>query len=712
MCLKVAVGLLLLNLLLVAEEGMFPLPQVPAKISGMKMKPAELLRPDGGGIAGAVLWFGGGTGSFVSPTGLVLTNHHVAFGAIQRNSTPEQDYLANGFYARSLAEELPAPGYEARLLIEMEDITKQVTAAFSDRMPPAERAKAVERIIAKIETESEDLANGIEGRVHTMFDGASYYLCKYMKFKDIRLVYAPPQSIGNFGGEVDNWMWPRHTGDFSFMRVYCAPDGKPADYSSDNVPYKPRTILPISTRGLDDGELVFILGYPARTNRNVTSYAVAYNQEIVYPIRIRIYEEIIRELEEEGRTDPATELLLASRVKGFYNGLKNNQGLLIGFKNDGILAQKQTVENELNKKIAGNPAWQKEFGSVLPAIKQAYDDYYAGTEQDIYIEYLRYITIVADALTIEKWSREKTKPNDQRESGYYDYQITRTKHNFKNKRIGYHAPADARLLKMMLKRLAAFPLADRPTFLKSVIQEQTGAEAEATIDNYVDAAFRKTRLTQTEECQQMFDLSAEELAARQDPLIKLAGELDLEMERIRIKRDKIDGEMLLLNPPYFKALTNVLGRRTLPDANRSLRFTYGHVRGYNPHDAVLYQPQTSLSGVIAKHTGAEPFNVPAKLQRLAADRNFGRWKDRNLNDVPVAFLSDCDITGGNSGSPVLNAQGEVVGCAFDGNWEALTNDWQYNPAKTRTISVDIRYVLFVLEKFSAADELIKELDLR
>ncbi|PIS29359.1 MAG: hypothetical protein COT43_04010 [Candidatus Marinimicrobia bacterium CG08_land_8_20_14_0_20_45_22] len=710
--LQLAICFLVINLMLVAEEGMYPPDQIPAKISGLKIKPDELYQPNGGGVAGAVLWFGGGTGSFVSANGLVLTNHHVAFGAIQKNSTTENNYLEKGFYARTLPEELLAPGYEASLLVGFEDVTAKILSALTPEMSPAERIKTVELAIAKLEAESENLENGLEGKVHTMFSGASYYLYRYMKFKDIRLVYAPPQSIGNYGGETDNWMWPRHTGDFSFMRVYCAPNGKPAEYSKDNVPYKPKVFLPISTQGLNLSDLVFIFGYPAYTNRNATSFSVAYNQNISYPLRIQIFEEIINELEDESRKDPATEILLASQIKSFYNSLKNNRGLLAGFKSDKILDQKRAAESAFLEKIAEKPAWQKQYGVVLPTIQKAYDEYYTNVEQDTYIGYLRYATVFSDALTIEKWSREKTKPENERESGYFDYQIARSKRTFKNRRIGYYAPADARIITMLLKHLAAFPVAERPTFLRQMIHEQTGIEAERTIANYIDDIFARTKFTDTDECLKMFDLSAEELTARQDPLLTLAADVNREMERIQLRRKTISGEMLILEPQYFSALKNVTGRQILPDANRGLRFTYGHIEGYNPRDGVIHQPQTTLSGVIAKNTNAEPFAVPEKLIDLSTHRDFGRWNDVELNDIPVAFLSTCDITGGNSGSPVMNAKGEIVGCAFDCNWEALTNDWQYNPALTRTISVDIRYVLFVLDKFSSATELIEEMNLR
>lgn len=707
-----ATCLLTLNFRLLAAEGMYPPDQIPTKIKGLKIKPADIYQPDGGGLAGAVLLFGGGTGSFVSAGGLVLTNHHVAFSAIQKNSTDEQNYLAQGFYARTKAEELPAPGYEASLMIGFEDVTEKILKSFTPQMTPEERIRALERAIAQLEAESEDSANGLTGKVVAMLDGASYYLYHYRKFRDIRLVYAPPQSIGNFGGEVDNWMWPRHTGDFSFMRVYCAPDGKPAEYSEKNVPYQPKAFLPISTRGLNPDELVFILGYPGRTYRNVTSYSVAYNQNLVYPLRIRIFQEIINELEDESQKSPEVDLLLSSRLKGFYNGLKNNQGLLAGFKSENILGQKKLVEKELVQKIAGKPAWQEQYGNILPEIQKAYDEYYTGFERDMYIEYLRYVTVLADALTIEKWSREKAKPESEREYGFFDYQIARTKRDFKVRRIGYYAPADARILKLLLNHLAEFSSAERPAFLRELIQDQPADSAKAVIAAYVDSAFAHTRLTDADECLAMFDLSAESLLDRQDPLITLAVAVNGELERIEKDQKTISGKMLILKPQYLSALKNVLGKTVLPDANRSLRFTYGNVEGYQPRDAVFYQPQTTLAGVIAKHSGIEPFNVPERLIELATSRDYGRWIDRELNDVPVTFLSSCDITGGNSGSPVLNARGELVGCAFDGNWEALTNDWQYNPALSRAISVDVLYVLFILDKYSSADELIEELDLR
>lgn len=707
-----AVCLLTMNRMLSAVEGMFPLDQIPAKIKGLKIKPGELYKPDGSGIAGAVLWFGGGTGSFVSDRGLVLTNHHVAFSAIQRNSTPENNILQKGFYARTNTEELRAPGFEASLLVGFEDVTDKVLSAVTPQVAPVERVKAIEREIARLESESEDITAGLEGRVVAMYSGASYYLYKYMKFKDIRLVYAPPQAIGNFGGEIDNWMWPRHTGDFSFMRVYCSPDGKPAEYDINNVPYKPKVYLPISTRGVNPNDLVFIFGYPARTNRNVTSFSIAYNQNVSYPLRIRIFEEIIDELEDEGKQDPAIELLLASRLKGFYNGLKNNRGLIAGFASENLLAKKQAGEAAFLDKIATKPEWKNKYSGILPAIRKAYDDYYASYEQDIYIDYLRYVAVFADALQVEKWSREKIKPESEREAGYYDYQIARTKRNFKMKRIGYHAPADARIMKMMLKRLAAIPADACPDFLREIIRDQIASEAEVTIATYVDDVFERTRLTDTDECLKLFDLSAEQLADLKDPLLELAGTVNKAMESIKRKRDIFYGEMLVLEPQYFAGLKEVMGSQVLPDANRSLRFTYGQVEGYQPRDAVTYQPQTTLSGVIAKHKDEEPFIVPPQLFDLAARQDYAGWIDRELNDVPVDFLSSCDITGGNSGSPVLNARGEIVGCAFDGNWEALINDWYYNPALSRTISVDVLYVLFILDKFSSADELIGELDLR
>lgn len=693
------------------EEGMFPMYMLP-QVKEIKLKPAEIFNPTKGSLSDAVIIIGGGTGSFVSPDGLVLTNHHVAFDAIKTNSTPEQDYLENGFYAAELKDELPARGYDAYQTIGLEDVSAKILEGITDQTPPAERIEIINRRITAIEKATEDNENGIQGRVVTMLEGKSYYLVKYLRFRDVRLVYAPPRSIGNFGGEVDNWMWPRHTGDFSFMRVYVSPQGKPARYSAENVPYKPQRYLPMCKKGIQPNETVFIMGYPGTTYRNRTSYAIYYSQEIVYPFRIKLFQSIIDILEEQSKQSKEVELLLASQLKGFYNSIKNNRGLLEGFKKDNILAKKQAQERTFVKKLAGDAALEARYSGLLPAIKQTYDEYYSRSKSDMVLEYFRIVSLVSEAVTIYKYSQEKTKPDSLREPGYQDFLIARTKERIEDRRKDFYAPADAALFKLMLQEVLQFASNDRPAFINQIFGDLTGQDAESRINSFVDDIYANTKLLDVELTKRLFEYSTAEIDALNDPLLQFAAQLVKDNERLKEKRDNFSGTLNQLHAQYFLALSEVLGKPFIPDANRTLRFTYGKVKGYYPRDGVFYVPQTGLRGIIQKKTDADPFDVPVKLVDLYQKREFGSYYAENIKDVPVDFLSTCDITGGNSGSPVLNSRGEVVGCAFDGNWEALTNDYQYNPALTRTIAVDVRYVLFILDKFSGAQRVLNELSIR
>lgn len=704
-------AVLLLVTFLLAEEGMYPMYMLP-KVKDIKIKPEEFFKPNGGGLSDAVIIIGGGTGSFVSPDGLVLTNHHVAFDAIKTNSTPEKDYLEMGFTAATLQDELPARGYEAYLTIGLEDVSAQILKGLTEQTPPKERIELINRRATAIEKATNDEEKGIQGRVVTMLEGKYYYLVTYQRFRDIRLVYAPPRSIGNFGGEVDNWMWPRHTGDFSFMRVYVGPDGKPARFSPDNVPYKPKRYLKINPHGIQPDETVFIMGYPGTTNRNRTSYAIYYSQEIVYPFRIKLFQAAIDILEEQSKQSKEVEILLASQLKGFYNSIKNNRGLLEGFKKDNILEQKRAEEKAFLQKVKANRELATRYGHLLPAIKQAYDDYYSRSQSDITLEYLRIVSLLSEATTIYKYSLEKNKPDSLREPGYQDFLIARTRERLADRRKDFYAPADAALFKMMLRELVQFAPHERPAIVNHFFGDLTGKDAEASINDFVDRIYAKTVLLDVETTQKLFDYSTAELESLNDPLIQFAAQLNRENDRLKEKRDLFAGQLNLLHSQYFPALAAVNGKTFIPDANRTLRFTYGKVKGYIPRDGVFYLPQTGLKGVIQKKSDSDPFDVPAKLVELYQKRDFGNYYADNLKDLPLDFLSTCDITGGNSGSPVLNKRGEVVGCAFDGNWEALTNDYQYNPDLTRTIAVDIRYILFILDKFSHAQRILSEMQIK
>jgi len=695
-----------------ADEGMFLPDNVPGYLEGFQLSPEDIYKPGGGGLSDAVIIIGGGTGSFVSPNGLVLTNHHVAYGAIQRNSTPENNFLENGFYAGSYQDELPAPGYDAYITLNFIDITDRVLVAVNDKESPADRSEAISKNIAQIEKEHENLAEGTEGRVVSMLDGSAYYLFTYMKFKDIRLVYAPPSSIGNYGGDIDNWMWPRHTGDFSFMRVYTGPDGIPAEYSPDNIPFNSKTYLTISKQGFERGDFAFILGYPGMTMRYRTSYSVDWNLNRSLPFRIRIFRDLIDVLEAESKHNVELAIKFSSKIKGLNNALKNNQGMVEGLKKSNLLARKKQAEKKFTRFLNKDRNLKKEYGDVLPSIEKLYREHANGFETDSYLNYLRFASTLSNAITIQKWSEEKEKPDAEREPDYLDFQIANMRKYMELGFQDYHVPTDAKALKYFLVNMANLPEDQHPEFLRDIIVGQNIKDYEKTIGDFIEALYTNTGLVKKAECMKMFDLSLVDLEVLADPFIEFAKKVNATLKINKKKNDKFNGTITVLRPRYFKALTKWIGGDMYPDANRTIRFTHGTIKGCFPRDGVYYKHITSLKGMIEKNTGEEPFDVPEKLVNLHAEHDFGGYMDKKMRDIPVAFLATTDITGGNSGSPVMNGKGEIIGCAFDGDYESMTSDWQFNDRLTRTISVDSRYILFVLDKFSNAKKLIKELTIK
>ncbi len=691
-----------------ADEGMFLLNQIPKNLKGLKIKPDEIFKPGGGGLSDAVIILDGGTASFVSPKGLILTNHHVAYSAAQKNSTPEHNYIEEGFYAKNLKEELTAPGYEAFITLNFEDITDQVMSAVTDKMTPVERAEAVRKKMAEIEKNEENLEKGTEGQVVSMLDGSSYYLFTYLKIKDIRLVYAPPSSIGNYGGDIDNWMWPRHTGDFSFMRAYVGPDGIPAEYNEKNIPYNSKTYLPISSKGVRDGDFTFIMGYPGQTMRYRTSNSVDWNQNLSYPFGIKIFQSIIDIMEEESKDNEELEIKLSSTIKGLNNALKNYQGMVEGLKKSDILSRKKIQERKLAQFLEKNPELKNKYGDVLPSVKQLYKEHLEGYETDNYLQFITFVNTVSYATTIQKWSEEKGKSDAERDPRYMDYQIPRIKKRMEVSAKDYDAPSDAEVLKMFLCKMASLPKDQHVDFLNEIIGDKTGKDAESAISGFVDDLYSKTKLVNHEDRMKMFDMTAEELNVLNDPFIEFAKKVNNELEILKKKNDYFSGKITKLRPGYYKALLEWKGGNMYPDANRTIRFTYGTVKGYFPRDGVYYRPITRLRGVIEKHTGEEPFNAPKKLIDLYRNKDYGMYFDNVIKGIPVDFLATTDITGGNSGSSIMNGNGEIIGAAFDGDYESMTSDWQFSNRLTRTISVDSRYILFILDKFSNAKGLLDE----
>lgn len=698
-----------------ADEGMW----VPFKLDekmvegwqarGLTLNLNDIYNKDGKGLTGAIVQIGGGTGSFVSSDGLILTNHHVAFGALQRSSTVNANYIQEGFLARTRTEEIPALGYEALVELEVKDVTDKVLGAVKDNMSDYDRYQAIETQIKKIVKDAEK-GKDVECRVRSFYDGLQYYLYTYFKIKDARIVYAPPLAIGEYGGDVDNWMWPRHTGDFSFLRAYVGPDGKSAEYSEKNVPFHPKRYLAVSQAPLKEGDFTMVIGYPGSTRRYRTSYSIDFYVNQYYPKAIARYKDIIDILDEESAQSKETEIKLASTVKGLNNSYKNNQGMLEGLLKARLLEKKQKEEAALRQYIEANKDIKPESRAVLEDIKATYDEYLTFYEQNGTLGFMMYTcTAVRVAHGLYKWSLEREKKDIERDPGYMDRDEARFKRNLELADLRYDEGADKRVLAYFFKKIMALPEGQRTPVIEKVCAGKTGAEMDAAISAFIDKLYAETKVMSKDERMKMFGMKKNDLVALGDPFIAFAADLEADRKALEERDESISGALEKLHPRLAKLRMQYKGDLLYPDANGTMRVSAGEVKGYSPADAVHYDFITTLSGVIDKHTGEKPFDASRKLVDLYDAKDFGGYVDQALGDVPVCFVSTNDLTGGNSGSPILNGKGEVIGTVFDGNYESVSADYQFIPRTTRSINVDSRYILFVLDKYSGAVELLREM---
>ncbi|MDY0297875.1 MAG: S46 family peptidase [Acidobacteriota bacterium] len=693
-----------------AEEGMWLLDQLQrldlAK-KGFDITAAEIYTPDKPSLVNCLVLGFGGTSEIVSPNGLVLTNHHVAFGAVQRASTKGVDLITNGFLANDLSEEIEAPGYSAEVFQYMKDVTDQFTR-FHRIRDLVKRHKAIRRHQQRMKEDIEKGHGDLTARIASMYEGGKYYLFVHKRYDDVRVVYVPPQAIGNYGGDVDNWMWPRHTGDFSFMRIYSAPDGSGRKYHKDNIPLKTGNWIRLSRSHLKEGDQTFILGYPGSTTRYRTSHAVDENLNHNYPDRIKLFQEVITLLESFEKDSLIAKMKVAGMIKGLNNVMKNYQGKIADMKRIDFLARKRQQEKELAAFINKDQKRQARYGNILDRIGALYAQKAETRDYEDAFMLSRMLggTLLGLGTQVYNLAEERAKPEKERNPSFSEKEIERSVSRLHFMLMSYYEPSDKALLTLALEKAAALPRGNRIRGLESVLDK--GKEG---INAFVEQAYKETRLKDVEFVKSLFarGMTAAKLKALNDPFINLAADLYPESEALRIRNEKFNAEISQLRKQYIEVLADWKGGMLYPDANRTLRFTYGKVAGYKARDAVYYKPFTTLAGVIEKHTGKAPFDAPDTLQALYQARDFGRWQDPVLGNVPVAFIHGCDITGGNSGSPVLNARGEMIGIAFDGNWEAMNGDWQYDNEKQRTISVDIRYVLFVTEKIGKAAHILKEL---
>jgi hypothetical protein len=676
---------------------------------GLQMDPADLYKKDGTGLMSAVVHLGGGTGEFVSSQGLILTNHHVAFGAIQRAATKEHDYLKHGFLAREKKDEIPAKGYIADVLIGYEEVTKQMNSVVRRNMSHLAKYKALERkgkyLIARAERKGKDLRCEIK----KMYSGNRYYLFKFKRLKDVRMVYAPPMSIGNFGGEVDNWMWPRHTGDFTFLRAYVSKDGVGTEYNENNVPYTPKSFFKISLDGVKDGDFTFVMGYPGRTYRNQTLAELKKDMKQLGERKV-LLEELVAFFEDAGKNDRAIQIKYAGKVKGLWNSIKNRNGKLEGMASVDLLGKKEAQMKKFSAWVSETPQRQKKYGAALENIAAFMDKYTAFQDKSYRLAMLfnRFVgpAVLGNGYTIFRTVSERQKPDIKRDTSYQERNIPMITMRQKIAERGYHPAVDRAYAKYTFKKMLDLDIQDVPAALKSLM----GKKSPEAIDAFVDKMYDNTKMMDPEARLKMLKMNLKQLRALKDPTIELLAGLEKEAKVLREKSKALDQEYSDLKKVYLAALMEMRGNLA-PDANSSIRFTYGNVEGYRPRDAVYYKPVTTLKGVLQKDKGEAPFDVPQRLKELHKKKDFGQYVDKKSGDIVTCFLNTTNVTGGNSGSPVLNARGEQIGIVFDMTYESVIGDYYVIPELQRTIQVDIRYVLFVTEKFSGAKHIIEEMGL-
>lgn len=709
-----AVLSLLVAAVATADEGMWMPQQVPQlseqlRKAGLQLDPKQFADLTGDPM-GAIVSLGGCSASFVSPQGLVVTNHHCAYGSLQYNSTPERDLITNGFLAQSLSEEVPAAaGSRIFVTTGIEDVTAKITGNIGPKVSDAERARLVERRIKEMVGECEK-GGGVRCRVSSFFEGDQYLKLTQMEIRDVRLVYAPARGVGEYGGETDNWMWPRHTGDFSFYRAYVGRDGKPADYSKENVPYQPKHFLKVATTDLDPGDLVIVAGYPGRTYRYRTAAEVESMLEFTYPNSIRYSEEIMRILEEQGKGKRDVQIRNASRIKGIANGYKNNQGMVEGLRSSGLVETRRKGEQELAAWIAADPARVKKYGNVLQELDRLEQQKRATRQRDVVTSWIyRSSPMLSQANSVYRLSLERPKKDLDRREGYQERDWNRIRESAQRTQRTIEPGSDRAGLRFFLLEATKLPEGQRIAAVDQALAATGETTAEKQVEKFLDRLYGNTKTASLDERLKMLGESTAQLEARNDSMIDFAASL-AKLSLANEKRDDATaGAMLRIRPRYFEALREMKGGLLYPDANGTLRVTFGTVIGYTPRDAVAYAPQTTLKGVIEKDTGVEPFDSPKALLE-AAKTSVAGYVDPELADVPVNYLSTVDTTGGNSGSATLNAKGELCGLLFDGTYEGMAGDYFVDEATSRSIHADSQYMLWVMDAVDGAHNLLREMN--
>jgi len=694
------------------EEGMFPLSEIhklDLKKAGLKIDQNEIYNPNGTSLVDALVNVGGCTGSFISNEGLIITNHHCAFSAVQQASTPEHDYLSNGFVASTHQQEIEAKGLTCRITDSYEDVSDRILGAVASISDPSSRLKIINNAMKNIVAEAEQKDPSIQAEVSEMFIGKTYVLFRYKTIQDVRLVYVPNRQIGEFGGETDNWVWPRHTGDFSFMRAYVSPDGKPAKFSKDNIPYSPKKFLKVNPAGTSEEDFVFILGYPGRTYRHRPAQFIEYQQKFVLPYVSDLYEFQNSTMESAGKKNKTTEIKLATRIKRNANVMKNYRGKLQGLKGIDLISQKKEEDAALAGFINGNMEVKTQYGNLMSEIDNLYKLINGDAQRDLWLSQIYNSTsllVVAKNINAFKTALN-TQPVAQKQA-FFEQHIPRLKQLLSSTYEAYELDVDRKVFKKMLMDAAVFNPNQKITAANKIISKASSNEN--AIENYINNTFEISKLKDPEYVINSLLRSPKSLNDYNDGLMLFEKDISIQIAELKIEKDRRDGLLNKLMGDYVNVKEQFLKKDFIPDANSTLRLTYGYVRGYWPADATYMKPFTTIKGIIEKGALGNPdFAYPEQIKNLWQAKDFGSFAKKELNDVPVSFLYNMDTTGGNSGSPIMNASGELVGVNFDRAYGATINDYAWNESYSRSIGVDIRYVLWVASKIDKAEFLLKEM---
>lgn len=704
---------LLITGISIADEGMW-LPMLlknnyaEMQRLGLKLTPEQLYDINNSSLKDAIVWFNGGcTSEIISDKGLLLTNHHCGYGAIANHSTTADNILDNGFWAKSFEEEKPNPGMKVSLLVRMEDVSDKVNKAIAGLNTKDAEAKKTE-LFKSIETEASKDTH-YEAIVRSFFKDNAFYLFVYENFTDVRLVGTPPQSIGKYGGDTDNWMWPRHTADFSMFRIYANKDNKPAAYSKDNVPYKPKRFLNISIKGVNEGDYTMIFGYPGRTNRFETSYGIKLATEKVNPAIVALRDVRLNAWKEQMDKSDSVRLLMSSQYASISNYWKYYIGQTEQLKRLKVYEEKKGIEDQF-------AAWAKnkpEHSSILANFEKAY-----GNGYDSYALHATYMKegIFASAIIAtaggytsleELLSAEKQNPDDIKK------EIEELKASNEKFYKSFNAVSEQKILAAIVEMYYKnIPANQHPAHLAEIMKKYKGKTDKETFEKFAETVFKKSFISSKAMADKFLEKPDLKKLQKDPAYVFVKAFYKNYLTNIKPRIDEFTTLNNAEGTKYVKALMEMQpDKKFYPDANRTMRMTYGTVKSYSPKNAVDYNYYTTFKGVMEKENPNDfEFMVPPKLKELYLKKDYGQYADKD-GELRTDFISNNDITGGNSGSPVINGNGELVGIAFDGNWEAMSGDIYFDSKYKRTISCDIRYILFLIDKYGGAQNLINEMNI-